>query len=218
MILEGYIPPLIILLVTGVFIALRWFYYSRRGRAVPLWVDISITLAIIACAALLEYLMGRVLICKCGYIKLWHGVVFSSENSQHLSDWYTFSHIIHGFGFYALMWLLMRRGPFWLKLALATAIETAWEVLENTAMVINRYREVTISLDYFGDSIINSTFDTIAMVFGFWLASRMPLWLTIALTIIMEVGVAYFIRDNLTLNIIMLIYPIRAIGVWQAGG
>lgn len=167
---------------------------------------------------MLEYAMGRIWVCKCGYIKWWHGVVFSSENSQHISDWYTFSHIIHGFGFYTLLWFFFRRMSLSLRLVIATMLETAWEVLENTAMVIQRYREVTISLDYFGDSILNSTMDTLAMVAGFILACRLPVWLVLTLTIIMEVGVAYFIRDNLILNIIMLIYPFQALLRWQAGG
>ncbi|MEK7576372.1 MAG: DUF2585 domain-containing protein [Patescibacteria group bacterium] len=216
--LDGYVPSLIIMGVTAIIFTLRWFYFSRLGKSAPLWFDIMFTAIIIALAAVLEYAMGRVWICKCGYIKFWHGIVFSSENSQHISDWYTFSHIIHGFGFYGLLWLFLRKVPLSLRLALAVMLETAWEVLENTTMVIDRYRAVTISLDYFGDSILNSTMDTLAMVVGFILASRLPVWLVIVLTIIMEVGVAYFIRDNLTLNIIMLIYPAQAILKWQAGG
>lgn len=175
-------------------------------------------IAVIALAAVILLSMGRVPICTCGYIKLWHGVVFSSENSQHLGDWYSFSHIIHGFGFYLLLWLVARHMSIGWRLIFATILESAWEIIENTDMVINRYREVTISLDYFGDSVINSAFDIAMMVFGFVLASRLPVWATIVLTIIMEVVVAYYIRDNLTLNIIMLVYPMRAIQVWQTGG
>ena len=148
--------------------------------------------------------MGRVPICKCGYVKAWHGVVQSSENSQHISDWYTFSHIIHGFAFYWLLWLVAPKWPVMARLAVACAIEGGWEIFENTDLIINRYREATISLDYYGDSVMNSVSDVLAMVLGFVLASRLPIWLAIALTIAMEVIVAYYIRDNLLLNILML--------------
>ena len=162
--------------------------------------------------------MGQVPICKCGYVKLWHGVVFSSENSQHISDWYTPSHVIHGFAFFGLLWLIGRRWPLGLRLVLAVALEAGWEIFENTDLVINRYREVTISLDYYGDSVLNSVCDILAMVAGFAIASRVPVWVTVALVVTLELRVLYFIRDNLTLNIIMLIYPLDGIKTWQAGG
>jgi len=187
-----------------------------RGRLTTPWL--LATAAIIITAAITLLAMGQVPICKCGYVKLWHGVVFSSENSQHISDWYTFSHIIHGFAFYGLMWLIGRRWPIGVRLVMATTIEAGWEIFENTDLVIKRYREVTISLDYYGDSVLNSVCDILAMLTGFFFASRLPVWATVLLTIALELFVLYFIRDNLTLNIIMLVYPLESIKHWQGGG
>ncbi|MGE3529271.1 MAG: DUF2585 family protein [Methyloceanibacter sp.] len=178
-----------------------------------------IVAAIIAAAGLALYLLGHPLICKCGYVTLWHFDVVSSENSQQLIDWYTPSHVIHGFLFYFALWLLSRVVPlsFGLRLILAVAIEATWEVVENTDFVINHYREMTISLDYYGDSVINSVSDILMMVLGFFMAARLPVWLTVALAIGLELFVGAMIRDNLTLNVLMFVWPLDAVLNWQQG-
>ena len=180
------------------------------------WIAVS-TVFIVAVAAIVELQMGRVPWCKCGYVKLWHGVVQSSENSQHISDWYTFTHVLHGIAFYFVLWLVARRLPPGVRFVIAVLIEAGWEVLENTPMVINRYRAATISLDYFGDSVVNSVSDIVAMMVGFWMASRLLIWTTVTCVVLVEVALAIIIRDNLTLNILMLIHPVDAIRLWQMG-
>ena len=176
-------------------------------------------IAIVLCGAVALYLMGRPLICTCGYVKLWEGEVFSAGNSQHVTDWYTFTHVSHGFLFYFLIWLvtkLMR-----IRFSVATAfvaavvIETAWEVLENTNFVIDRYRAATPAFGYYGDSVLNSVSDIAAMAVGFALAANLPVWLIVAAAILMEAGLAVLIRDNLSLNLIMLLYPLDVIRDWQ---
>jgi hypothetical protein len=184
-----------------------------RVRHQTFWFAACLAVLIIQIAA--EYMMGRVPICACGYVKLWEGGVNTSGNSQHLSDWYTPSHIIHGFLFYGLAHLILRGKPLAARLLLALVIESGWELLENSPLIIDRYRTATIALNYYGDSILNSTMDTVFMALGFLLAWRLPVWLTVALAIAAEFYTGYMIRDNLTLNVIMLVWPVDAIKAWQ---
>ena len=176
-----------------------------------------VTLAIIAATAVTLWLFGRLPICACGTVKLWWGPTGGPETSQHLFDWYSLSHVIHGFLFYGATWLVLRRWSAVSRLPFAVAVECGWELLENSSFIIERYRSVTVSYGYYGDSIVNSMGDVAAMIAGFALAARLPVWLTVVLGVFFEILAAYVIRDNLTLNIIMLLWPVDALLKWQQG-
>ncbi len=176
-----------------------------------------IGLVMIAATAAILLAMGRIPICECGYVLLWTPASDISGSSQHIADWYTPSHIIHGVLFYWFLWLLFRRNTACERALGAIFIEAAWEIVENSPWIIDRYREATIAAGYTGDSVLNSVFDIIWMLTGFFFAWRMPVWVTVLTAIFFELLALWVIRDNLTLNVLMLVYPVEAIRVWQGG-
>jgi len=175
----------------------------------------AIAILVLAAAVLLA--MGRNPICTCGAIQLWVAGRDSPRTSQMLSDWYSFSHIVHGLLFYAGLWLVAREWPIERRFLLALLIEVAWEITENTPMVIDRYRTATAALGYTGDSVINSMSDIGMMVLGFLAARKLPLWVSVAAVLLLELVPLLAIRDNLTLNVWMLLWPSEAMRTWQAG-
>ena len=193
-----------------------------QNRSIPrlkLLPAIAAALAITAAAAAILLWMGRIPTCGCGTIKLWHNHANDAETSQHFADWYTYSHVLHGVIFYWLLWAVFRgRLSVAARLVIAMLMEAAWEIFENTGFIIERYRTQTISRDYAGDSVINSVGDMLATLVGFLIAARLPAWLTVVLLIATEITMLILLRDNLLLNIIMLVYPLEAIRQWQAAG
>ena len=179
---------------------------------------IGIFIAALVLTGGIELWMGRLPLGPDGKFGFWESSIWSSENSQRFADPYSFSHIVHGILFYGFLWLVARKLPVRYRLLIALAVEAGWEILENSPLIINRYREATISLGYTGDSVLNSLSDILMMAIGFLFAYRMRPWMSVAAVIVMEVGCALWVRDNLTLNIIMLIDPIEAIKAWQIAG
>jgi hypothetical protein len=175
-------------------------------------------MAIVAAAAGAELGMGRPLTYRQGPVRVWSGNINSDQNSQQVADPYTFTHVIHGAVFYAVTRMAMPSASNGARLVAATALEAVWEVYENTDAVINRYREETISLGYYGDSVLNSVCDILACLAGFALTRRLPVKATVAWVVIVEAVLAFWIRDNLTLNVLMLVYPLDAVRRWQMGG
>jgi hypothetical protein len=188
-------------------------HFCQRQR----WI-LGVFLSVFVLTAGIELWMGRSPLGPDGKFGLWEGNIWSSENSQRVADPYSFSHIIHGISFYAVLWLVARKLPVRQRLLLALTAEASWELLENSPLIINRYREATIALGYVGDSVLNSMSDILMMTAGFLFASRVPVKASAAAVLVMEIGCAWWVRDNLTLNIIMLIHPFDAIKHWQLAG
>lgn len=171
----------------------------------------------VAVAAALLLAMGRPPICTCGTVELWVSQSDSPKTSQMFADWYSPSHVIHGFVFYLFLWLVARRQPVERRFLAALLAEIAWEILENTDWAINRYREATIAVGYTGDSVLNTLSDIAMMTLGFWLARKLPVWATVGAAVAFELAALAAIRDNLTLNVWMFLSPSESIRAWQSG-
>lgn len=178
----------------------------------------TVVLGFFALQGLVLWWFGQPSICACGYVKWWEGVVLSPGNSQHLTDWYTFSHLIHGFLFYWLLTLVAPRLSVSRRFVIALGVEVGWELLENTPMIIEHYRQQALAVGYTGDSILNSLADTLAMVAGFALAARLPVWGSVAMVLGLEALPLWIIRDGLSLNILNLLHRFDFISRWQSGG
>lgn len=191
---------------------------ESQARPIRFRHYVFLALVVIAITALVQLAMNRHFLSRSGTIQLWVGQANGPKNSQQIADWYTFSHIIHGFIFYGVFRLLGRgRWSLGLCLLLSVLVEASWEIVENTPAVIDHYRNTTASVTYYGDSILNSMFDILFCVGGFFLAARLPVWTTVTLALLMEIGVGLMIRDNLTLNVLMFLWPIEWIKRWQMG-
>jgi hypothetical protein len=172
-------------------------------------------LLFVAAAAAILWLMGRPPLYRSGLIELWGPA--GAKQSQMLLDWYSASHIVHGFLFYGLLHVAAKRWKLPDRLLAATLVEAAWELVENSPVIIDRYREATIALGYRGDTILNSVSDIVLMIAGFLVAARVPVWASAVIVLVLELVPLAIIRDNLTLNVWMLLAPNDAVRAWQAG-
>ncbi len=177
-----------------------------------------LSLLVLAASASWLLLDGRQAFPSSGHVQLWYDDPWGPEGSQHLFDWYSPSHLIHGILFYAALWLVVPRLALRWRFLLAVVVECAWELVENSDAVIERYRTATASKDYLGDSVLNSVMDVLCMAVGFWLARRLPVWASVALVLGFEALTTWLIRDGLALNVLMLLWPVEAVRDWQVGG
>lgn len=190
--------------------------WYQIGYTYPMLIAFG-AFSILAVTAAIEYGLGRTFLGPNGF-GIWSGDIWSIDNSQLIADAYSFSHVIHGMIFYWFLWLIARKLPLRYRFLAALLIEAAWEILENSPLIINRYREATIALGYVGDSIMNSLADIMMTAIGFEVARRYSVRVTVALILIMEIGCLIWIRDNLALNVLMLVHPVEAVKVWQSVG
>ena len=221
MILDGAGPPLLVLVATAGLVAARRIVWSRPGSGrpgPPPWTDVAIAALLVALSAALLLAMGRPLTYRHGPLRLWSADVQSDQNSQQLADPYTLTHVTHGVLLFGLTGLVWPSLPTRIRVVVAIGLECAWEVFENTDAVIQRYRAATVSLGYYGDSVLNSVGDVLAAALGCGLATWLPARLLAVGIVVLEGVLAVWIRDNLTLNILMLVHPIEAIRRWQLGG
>lgn len=189
---------------------------DESGRSLSVPACLGVGASILALASSVELAMGRKIWGVSGQPGLWAGEVNSPHNSQYLTDPYSFSHLTHGILLYGLTWLLARRSPVRKRALIAMLLEAGWEMIENSSMVIDRYRTATISQHYYGDSVMNSMCDILTCMVGFMIAAVLPTRLTIVTVFVLEIGLALWIRDGLLLNIVMLIHPFAAIRAWQS--
>lgn len=214
--LDSWVPPAIVAIAAVILIAWRQVHLRGRSGASPS-LDLALVCVLIATAGFLEWRMGRPMKYRYGPVRAWSGDIKSDQNSQQIADPYTFTHVIHGAAFYGLTHVVFGSASVGLRAIVAMALESSWEVYENTDTIVERYRAGTISLGYYGDSLINSLADIVACGFGFLLAWRLPRATTLGWVIAVEIMLAFWIRDNLTLNIIMLLHPFDVIRRWQMG-